>query len=126
MQTYEHVQRAFPGGPAPAEVVVTARDVDAPAVTEQIAALRREALATHQMFDPITVATNPAHTVALVSIPLAGDVLNAASRNALTQLRERIIPNTVARVATAKVSGATATSVDNNARMKARTPLVFA
>jgi RND superfamily putative drug exporter len=41
-------------------------------------------------------------------------------------LRERIIPDTVGRVATAKVSGATATSVDTNARMKARTPLVFA
>jgi uncharacterized membrane protein YdfJ with MMPL/SSD domain len=126
MQTYERLQRAFPGGPAPAEVVVTARDVDAPVVTAQIAALRREALATHQMFDPITVATNPAHTVSLVSIPLAGDVLNAGSRNALSQLRERIIPDTVGRVATAKVSGATATSVDTNARMKARTPLVFA
>ena len=35
MQTYERLQRAFPGGPAPAEVVVTARDVNAPAVTDR-------------------------------------------------------------------------------------------
>ena len=48
------------------------------------------------------------------------------AQRARRQLRERIIPHTVARVATAKVSGATATSVDTNARMKARTPLVFA
>ena len=62
----------------------------------------------------------------MVSIPLAGDGLNAASRSALRRLREDIIPATVGRAATAQVSGATAISTDSNARMKARTPYVFA
>ena len=126
MQTYTRLQHAFPGGPQPAHVVVTARNVDAPAVRSEIRELRRAALATHQMFDPITVETNAAHTAAVISIPLAGDGLNAASRNALRRLRGDLIPATVGRVATAQVSGATAISTDSNARMKARTPYVFA
>jgi uncharacterized membrane protein YdfJ with MMPL/SSD domain len=126
MQTYARLQQAFPGGPQPADVVVTARDVGAPTVRGQIEALRRAALASREMFDPITVETNRAHTAAVVSIPLAGDGLNAASRSALRRLREDIIPATVGRAATAQVSGVTAISTDSNARMKARTPYVFA
>jgi uncharacterized membrane protein YdfJ with MMPL/SSD domain len=126
MQTYARLQQAFPGGAQPADVVVTARDVDAPAVRAQIQALRRAAIASRAMFDPITVETNRAHTAAVVSIPLAGDGLDAASRDALRRLREEIIPATVGRVATARVSGATAVSTDTNARMRARTPYVFA
>jgi uncharacterized membrane protein YdfJ with MMPL/SSD domain len=126
MQTYARLQHAFPGGPQPADVVVTARDVDAPAVRGQIRELRRAAVASGDMFDPITVETNRAHTATVVSIPLAGDGLNAASREALRRLRQDIIPTTIGRVATAQVSGATAISTDTNARMKARTPYVFA
>ena len=126
MQTYARLQHAFPGGPQPADVVVTARDVDAPAVRGQIDALRRAALASHEMFDPVTVEMNRAHTAAVVSIPLAGDGLSAASRHALSRLRKDIVPATVGHVATAQVSGATAISTDTNARMRSRTPYVFA
>ena len=126
MQTYDRVQHAFPGGVQPAAVVVTAEDVRAPAVQAQIAALRRAALATQVMFDPVSVETNAAHTAAIVTVPLAGDGTDAASKGALARLREDIVPRTVGTVATAHVAGSTAESADFNGRMKERTPFVFA
>jgi RND superfamily putative drug exporter len=126
MKTFERMRQAFPGGVQPAVVVVTAKDIRAPAVEKQLAALRREALASKVMFDPVSVVANPSHTAAIVTVPLAGDGTNSASRDALTRLREDIVPGTVGRVATAHVTGSTADSVDTNARMRSRTPLVFA
>jgi RND superfamily putative drug exporter len=126
MQTYLRLQRAFPGGPQPAQVVISARDVTSPRVATQIQALRREAVASHRIFDPVTVDVNRAHTVAVVAMPLAGDGQNGASRAALSTLRDRIVPHTVGRVATVNVAGATAASVDFNHRLRARAPFVFA
>jgi uncharacterized membrane protein YdfJ with MMPL/SSD domain len=126
MKTYDRLQRAFPGGPTPARVVVAAPDVDAPRVATQLAALRSRALASGQMSQPITLDLNPRHTVAVLSIPLAGDGRNRASRDALQTLREKLIPATVGRVATAHVMGDTAISTDFNDRLKARAPFVIA
>jgi uncharacterized membrane protein YdfJ with MMPL/SSD domain len=126
MKTYDRLQRAFPGGPTPARVVVSAPDVNAPRVATQLADLRSRALASGQMSQPITLDVNPRHTVAVLDIPLAGDGRNRASRDALQTLRDRLIPATVGRVATAHVMGDTATSTDFNARLKARAPFVIA
>ena len=73
MQTYDRIQAAFPGGPLPAVVVVEADDVQAPAVQAGIAKLQDVAADTKGMGQPITVTTNPDNTLAMVSIPLAGD-----------------------------------------------------
>ena len=116
MKTYLRVQHAFPGGPQPAEVVVSGRDVTSAQVTGQIRALRREALASGEMFDPVTVDVNSAHDVAVIDVPLAGDGQNAASRAALATLRDRVVPNTVGRVADVNVAGGTASSVDSTTR----------
>jgi RND superfamily putative drug exporter len=126
MKTYDRLQRAFPGGPTPARVVVSAPDVNAPRVATQLVALRSRALASGQMSQPITLDVNPRHTVAVLNIPLAGDGRNRASRDALQTLRDRLIPATVDRVATAHVMGDTATSTDFNDRLKARAPFVIA
>jgi uncharacterized membrane protein YdfJ with MMPL/SSD domain len=126
MKTYLRMQDAFPGGPQPAQVVVVARDVTTPRVTAQIRELERQAIATHQVFDPVTVDVNPAHDVAVVTMPLAGDGQDRASRDALATLRERIVPSTVGRVATVNVGGSTAESVDFNHQLRARAPFVFA
>jgi uncharacterized membrane protein YdfJ with MMPL/SSD domain len=106
--------------------VVSSNNVTSPRVVAQIAALRRKAVATGQMFEPTTVDVSPAHRVAVVNIPLAGDGQNSASRNALSTLRNRVVPATVGQVATANVMGATAASVDFNRTLAARTPFVFA
>jgi uncharacterized membrane protein YdfJ with MMPL/SSD domain len=62
----------------------------------------------------------------VVTMPLAGDGQDRASRSALATLRERIVPRTVGRVATVNVGGSTAVSVDFNHQLRARAPFVFA
>jgi uncharacterized membrane protein YdfJ with MMPL/SSD domain len=126
MRTYDRFQAAFPGGPNPASVVVTARDVMTPDVQREITALRRRAVASGTMFEPVTLQVNHAKTVARVAVPIAGDGQNSASRNALSELRDDIVPATVGRVASVSVGGPTAASMDFTDRLASRTPLVFA
>ena len=126
MKTYARIQHAFPGGPLPAQVVISAKDVRSPQVMHAVAALRREAVATGQMHEPITVDMNRQHTVLNLSVPLVGDGVDAKSKHALDVLRRSIIPATVGRVGTASVTGPTAASVDFNQQLGNRTPYVFA
>lgn len=128
MQTYDRIQTAFPGGPLPAVVAIEADDVGSTEVQGAIADLREQALATDQMRDPIQVQTNPDGTVALVSIPLAGDGDDEASQAALATLRGEVIPATVGAVdgAEVAVTGETAASKDFNELTKDRVPFVFA
>jgi uncharacterized membrane protein YdfJ with MMPL/SSD domain len=128
MQTYDRVQTAFPGGPLPAVVAIEADDVSAPAVQEGIADLREQALASGQMRNPIEVEAAPSGTVALVSIPLAGDGDDDASRAALATLRGEVIPSTIGAVdgVEVAVTGETAASKDFNELTKDRVPYVFA
>jgi len=126
MKTFQRIEKAFPGGPLPARVVVSAEDVTAPAVAHGISALRTKALATGLMHEPITVRTNPAHTVAVVDVPLSGDGVDRASQQSLHVLRSTVIPETVgAAGAKAYVAGPTATSVDFSNQLDSRTPAVF-
>jgi len=126
MKTYQRMQQAFPGGPQPASVVVSATDVTGPRVAAEIRELERQAIATHQVLEPVTVDVNRARDVAVVTMPLVGDGQDRASRSALATLRESIVPRTVGRVATANVGGSTAVSVDFNHQLRARAPFVFA
>jgi uncharacterized membrane protein YdfJ with MMPL/SSD domain len=126
MKTYSHVQHAFPGGPTPAQVVVSAPDVASAPVQHAIAALKRDALATGRMHRPITVDVNRARTLARISVPLAGNGTNEASKRALRTLRDAIIPATVGSVGPAYVTGPTANSVDFNRQLSSRAPYVFA
>ena len=126
MKTYHRLQQAFPGGPQPAQVVVSASDMRGPEVQRAIRSLEREALASGQMHRPITVDVNPARTLARISVPLAGDGTNTASRSALHTLRTSIVPKTVGTVGAAYVTGATANSVDFNDQLHGRQLLVFA
>jgi uncharacterized membrane protein YdfJ with MMPL/SSD domain len=125
-QTYERVQAAFPGTSVPAEVVVQAADVTAPQVRAGIAGLRRAALATGRMFEPVDVTVNPARTLAIVAIPMRSEDSPAALRS-LAALREDVIPATIERVpgTTVDVSGDAAGSKDFNDAMKSHLPIVF-
>jgi uncharacterized membrane protein YdfJ with MMPL/SSD domain len=127
VSSYKKIQRAFPGAQTPAVVVVQSADVNAPPVQRALGALRRTALASGRMSGPIEVVVNPAHTLAKVEIPLAGDGANAASLQALSTLRERVLPQTLGRVAGVKfaVTGETAGTHDFNQVTKQHSPLVF-
>jgi uncharacterized membrane protein YdfJ with MMPL/SSD domain len=127
VQAFDATQRAFPGTPSPAVVVVAAPDVTAPSVSAGIAELRRRALATGEMRVPIRETVNAAHTIARVDVPLAGTGDDAASFAALRTLRADVIPATIGAVpgVTAAVTGETAQSYDFRQTMDSRTPLVF-
>ena len=122
MQTYDRMQESFPGETEPAIAVVQARDVDAPAVRGAVDELERA------VAKPVDVEVNPAQTVALVSVPLAGTGTDAVSDAELAQLREEIIPSTLGRVPGVQthVTGFTAGSRDFTDQLKSSMPLVFA
>ena len=125
--TYDRIQTAFPGAQTPAEVVVKADDVTAPAVQDGIRQLERQALATGQMTQPIQTRVNPSGTVATISIPLQGDGNDSAAQQALQTLRDRVIPATVGAVGGTEVAvaGQTAATSDFNRTMKSHMPIVF-
>jgi len=127
VKTYDRIQTAFPGAQMPADVVIEAQNVKAPAVQRGIRALDAKALATGEMKQPIQTRINADGTVARISIPLVGDGNNSRSQHALQTLRHAVIPPTIGAVpgATVAVSGMTAGSSDFNNTMKSHVPLVF-
>jgi uncharacterized membrane protein YdfJ with MMPL/SSD domain len=128
IKTYNKVQAAFPGGPIPAVVAVSADDVTAPAVSGAVNDLQKQAAASPSFGQPITTLISPDRTVEEVDIPLAGDGSDSKSRAALAELRDHVIPATIGQVptATAQVGGFTADSQDFNETLKSHVFLVFA
>jgi RND superfamily putative drug exporter len=127
VQSLRAVEAAFPGGATPAVVAVKADDVSAPAVQAAITDLKRQALASGRMQEPIRVEPSPDGTVARIEIPLAGNGTDDASNAALATLRTDLLPATVGQVPGAEyaVSGDTAASKDFNDSMKSTAPIVF-
>jgi RND superfamily putative drug exporter len=128
VETYLRMQDAFPGTALPANVVVKAPDVNAPAVQAAIQELEERALASGRMYEPIAVEVNDEATVANVTVPMAGDGEDAASRAALATLRDDIVPETVGALpgVEAGVTGLTAQWADSTDAIKSKLPLVFA
>jgi uncharacterized membrane protein YdfJ with MMPL/SSD domain len=128
IRTYDKIQRAFPGDALAAQVLVQASDVRSGPVRGAIAELQRRALASGEMFRPIEVDVNAAGTVALISIPIAGNGTNSASKHAVNTLRDDLVPATVGQLpdATTGVGGMTARSIDFEHQFRQRTPFVFA
>jgi uncharacterized membrane protein YdfJ with MMPL/SSD domain len=126
--TYDKIQKAFPGDALASQVLVEAPDVRSGAARSAIQELRRRALASGEMFRPIEVDVNSAGTVALMSIPIAGNGTNSASKHAVQTLRDELVPTTVGRIpdVTTGVGGMTASSIDFEHQFRERTPYVFA
>jgi RND superfamily putative drug exporter len=127
LQTYDRLQHAFPGGPAPAEVVVRAEDVHSQQFAQAVERFRAAALATHEAFEPISAQALSAD-VAVISVPLAGTGQDTTSVHALQTLREQVIPATMASapgIHSVAVGGSTASSADYNTTMKSHIGWVF-
>ncbi|WP_405944806.1 MMPL family transporter [Streptomyces sp. NBC_00932] len=106
--SYRHIADTFPGGPAPATVVVKADDIGAPGV--------RTALAG---FDRVTVHSR--QNVAEIEVPLP------TGRAGLTELRDERLPAAFDGTgAHAYVTGELANSVDFNHQLKHGIVPVFA
>ena len=127
MRTYATMQRAFPGGPIPAMVVVQAPDVAAPRVKGALGELARRSLAGG-IAGPALVTVSRDQTVATLTLSLPGTGTDRRSDAALSTLRQDLIPETLGRVpgVRAYVAGQTAASQDFNATMKAHLPFVMA
>jgi uncharacterized membrane protein YdfJ with MMPL/SSD domain len=128
IRAYDKIQKAFPGDALAAQVLVEAPDVRSGAARSAIEELRRRALASGEMFRPIEADVNSAGTVALISIPIAGNGTNSASKHAVHTLRDDLVPATVGNLpdATTGVGGMTASSIDFEHQFRQRTPYVFA
>jgi RND superfamily putative drug exporter len=125
--TYNRIKAAYPGEENASIVVVKAPNVEAPAVRQAVGELKRRALATGLMHEPIDVDTNTAGTVASIAIPTEGDGTDSSSNDALTTLRDEILPGTVAALPDTEVAvtGMTAYARDFHEQMKTVAPLVF-
>jgi uncharacterized membrane protein YdfJ with MMPL/SSD domain len=128
VKTYNRMQEAFPGTALPANVVVEAPNVNAPAVRDAIDRLERRARASGQMGEPITVEVNKDATVANITVPIAGTGTDPASNTALAELRDEIVPETVGALpgTEAGVTGLTAEWKDQGDQMKSTLPIVVA
>jgi len=128
VKTYNKMQKAFPGGETPAQVVIKADNVRSVAVKEAIGQLSWRALYSNVMHEPILTDVNKSGTVAVVSVPVAGSGTDATSQKAVNALRDEILPNTLGLVPTIEdygVTGDTASSKDFNDQMGQRIPYVF-
>lgn len=100
--TLIRLQRAVPGGGEPADVVISAPRSESGAVITEIARLRRTAVADGLAHEPVNIRANAARTAALVELPLTGEGDNTASRDAVRDLRDRLVPTTLGRIPGAK------------------------
>jgi uncharacterized membrane protein YdfJ with MMPL/SSD domain len=127
IQTYNHMQAAFPGTALPANVVVEAPDVNSPQVQAAIQELRERAVATGRAHEPFTVDVNRDGTVANITIPIDGKGTDAGSEASLAALRD-VVPETVGALpdTEAGVTGLTAAWIDSKNEVKSELPAVFA
>ena len=129
VHTLADIAQAFPGGPVPAEVVVTGSDLGGKQVTQAIAALHAQVAGTHGAIrEPISTATFGHDQVLVVSVPLAGNGTDATSNHALLTLRDHALPATLGQVPgiSYSVTGLTAGNHDFDAQLAKTVPWVFA
>ena len=120
-----HLEQAFPNGESPAIVVIQADDTTSPAVTQAIAKLRNEALASGVAHQPVSIDTNKsAHGH-------HGGVAAGRKRHATTRPSRpstlcgiELIPQTIGQVdgVQANVTGETAVNKDQMDRADPATP----
>ncbi|MFE7180942.1 MMPL family transporter [Streptomyces erythrochromogenes] len=127
-QTARRIEKAFPGAPAPAQIVFKTENVASAEATGAIADFKEQALASGHVKNPIEVTVHKDENIAVINAPLAGDGRNATSVRALEQLRDVIIPATLKKDGSnqAPVGGDLAFSTDYNNQLKSSILPVFA
>src|SRR6266496_3450304 len=127
VETLDRIQDAFVGTADPAVIAVTTPSTDSAEFKNAYNAFRGKALASGQMHGPVQLDANKSHTVARITISLAGNGVDAKSNAALAVLRNDVLPSTIGTLQSTDyaVTGGTAASHDQNAAMKHSAPLVF-
>ncbi|MDI6100485.1 MMPL family transporter [Actinoplanes sp. NEAU-A12] len=129
VKAFVAIGEAFPSKTTPAQIVIKDGSVKTPAFEKALADFQVAARDSGgKLVEPVDVDINPAGTVAVVSVGLAGKESDSAAIDALNLLRDRVVPDTFGRLdgATALVSGSTAGGVDYNEQLEKTLPMVFA
>ncbi|MFD7875030.1 MMPL family transporter [Streptomyces sp. NPDC059766] len=98
VQTYNRVNEAFPGGSEPAEVVVKARDINAPDVKDALAQFKERAITSGASRGPVEIKLHDAQNVAFVYVPLVGGSDQDRASASLEKLRDEVRPATLGKV----------------------------
>jgi RND superfamily putative drug exporter len=131
VRTLELIQRDFPGGPAPAQVVVSGPGVQSAAMREAISRLGSIAAAGGPIHGPVTALPVGTGRGMLLSVPLAGTAAtgnsSAAAIGGLRALRGRILPATLGKVPgiSYAVTGSVASKLDYRTALGSASPVVF-
>lgn len=128
VQTYNRVNEAFPGGSEPAEVVVRAKDINAPEVRSALADFKEEAVASGASRGPVEIKVHDAQNVAFVYVPLVGGSDQDRAGVSLDKLRDEVRPDTLGKVegVEAPVTGQVAGNQDFNDQLVGSVVPVFA
>ncbi|MDQ1049494.1 MMPL family transporter [Streptomyces sp. V4I2] len=128
VQTYNRVNDAFPGGSEPAEVVVKADDINAPAVRDALAAFKAEAVASGASRGPVEIKLHDQQNMAFVYVPLVGGSDLDKAGESLDKLRDEVRPATLGKVdgVDAPITGQVAGSKDFNDQLAGAVVPVFA
>jgi uncharacterized membrane protein YdfJ with MMPL/SSD domain len=126
IKTYQQIQQLYPSEHPPAVLVVQADDVRLPQVRRAIDEVTTDARSEGVAVGAPEIRVNDQATVASVSLPLAGNGENERSKNALSSLRDDLIPSAFGGTgASVEVAGDTASNVDWQDSLKTHLPLVF-
>jgi RND superfamily putative drug exporter len=127
MKTYDRFTTAFPDKSNVNEVVVKAGDVRSGEVAGAIDQLVAQAAASETFIGEADITYSDDGTVAQIGLPSNGNGTDQASRDALEEIRDVLIPATVGNVAgaDANVTGGAASTEDFSQVLNDRMPLVF-
>jgi uncharacterized membrane protein YdfJ with MMPL/SSD domain len=128
MKAKAAIDKAFPGSPSPAVVVIEAKDVTSPRVTQAIANFEQTAIASGHAFKPFTLSVSKDHSVARLYVPIKGDGHDAEAVASMKALRNSVVPKTLGagNGISAQVAGEAAGTEDFNQVMRDRAPIVVA
>lgn len=126
--TYNRVNDAFPGGSDPAEVIVKAKDINAPEVKDALANFKAQAVSSGASRGPVDIKLHDAQNVAFVYVPLVGGSDQDKASKSLEKLRDEVRPATLGKVdgVQAPITGQVAGSKDFNDQLIGSVVPVFA
>lgn len=111
----------------PAKVVVDALDVNTPQILGAVSALIEAVDQNDSFLGPFETFNDREGTLTLINVPLAGNIDDDASEDAVRLLREQILPEAFAGIhADTYVAGDTAEGIDFRDRMFSSAYYVFA
>ena len=111
----------------PAKVVVDAPDVNAPDIQSAVRGLIQKVEGDDAFLGPFGTITNSEGNLIRINVPLAGNIDDEVSEDAVRLLRDRIVPEAFAGTdAQVYVAGDTAESIDFRDRMYSSAYYVFA